>query len=142
MMSLVRQPPETYYCQACCVAMLAGVTLDDVLSSARLLEAPDKSGKTYLSNLDAQKFLIGRGLSLGAITNFEPQRVDLDRLVIHDVRRIAALVGVESHVYAGGMHAVVWCPDRQMVLDPQRDDPQPIDRYMVYEWMPLTRWLD
>lgn len=140
-MQHVRQPPDSYLCQACCTAMLANVDLQYVLDRARLLQAPDGSGKVYMTNRETIRFLLEFGLTIGAAASFPfvQQPDDLNEIhIVSDLSKQSALVGVRSEKYPDGEHAVVWDHERRMILDPQLEDPQPLSRYRVYEWWPLV----
>lgn len=137
MMELIRQPEGSYLCQACCVAMVSGRPLSEVISSCHMLKAPDGSGKYYLTNYESAKFLWQNDIMFGCIGKFSNQKLDVDEgLNFEGVDKIPAIVGVKSKKYVDGDHAVVWCPDRRMILDPQCDEPQPLSVYKVYEWIP------
>ena len=138
-MKLIRQPPDSYLCQACCVAMLADVTLEEVLENAQLHQAPDGSGKMYLTNREALRFLLLHWKTLGLMIKFFYERLSFDEggLVCNAIDKAHALVGVKSRKYVSGEHAVVWNADERMIYDPQEDEPQPLSGYQVYEWWPL-----
>lgn len=143
MIELIRQPVDSYLCQACCVAMIAGVSLQDVLNKARLTEAPDDSKKPYLTNYESAIFLWEHGFMFGCVGRWNFEQIDMSSgLAFQDVHKIPAIVGVRSEIYKDKEHAVVWCPDRQMILDPQKDEPQKITNYLVYEWIPCPKMID
>jgi hypothetical protein len=120
--------------------MLAGVNLEHVLDRARLHKAPDGSGKDYLTNREAVRYLLSWNLCLGAMAKFRYERLDgAGRVSIVDVDRAPALVGVRSKRIPGAEHAVVWDPETRKVFDPQEAEPQELSSYEVYEWWPLLR---
>ena len=132
-----RQPEESYPCQACCVATLVGCSLEEVLAEVTL--TTDKVGRQYLTNDESCRWMVTRGLCFGAIGNW-PDFTTLDvseGLSFERVDLIPALVGVKSRWVPDLHHAVVWDPERRMVLDPRESDPQPLTDYLVYEWWPV-----
>lgn len=123
-------------CLPACLAMLAGCSLEETLATVRRIQ--DKEGFYYVPMRDAWKWLaehwIG-GLTIGFTGGEKDISLPIE-CIVGDT--IMALVTVASETRKGVMHAVVWCPDRKMILDPQLDDPQPLSRYTVIEWNPLV----
>lgn len=125
-------------CLAACVAMLARVPLDTVLAECRMLQG--KREMFFLPESEAVKFLAKYRLSLGLrlkplvklTSEHEAFNVEVE------MAALPALLGVKSHNFEDLDHAVVWCNQRKMVLDPWHAEPQPLDNYEVWEWTPVV----
>jgi len=147
-MKLVRQPQGSAWCFACCVAMIANTTLDDVIAAiTRHLVVPDKHplrGKPYLGLQDAIIYLAQHSYQYGASHHFaEPATFDCTDLVLQvtDALKQPAILTVCSGQYGEEhLHSVVWDPDTQTVLDPQCDQPQSLKSYRVREWALVTEF--
>lgn len=114
-MILVSQPKDSSLCLATCVAMLTGETLETVIKGCTLrLDPPDFD--PWLEDKEAARYLAIHNLSYGMFAcptktmtgneKFINTRIPLDE---------PAILTVDSR----GSHAVVWCPARKKVLDPQ-----------------------
>lgn len=140
-MKLIKQPADSYLCQACCAAMLAGTSLEVVLQKAKLHKAPDGSGKLYLSNRETIRFLLEYWLTLGGCLHFKFENLEFDKGLLsgNGIDLVPGLLGVRSKLSPEFNHAVVWDPELRMILDPHEDEPKPLEDYEVYEWWPVTR---
>ena len=63
-----------------------------------------------------------------------------------DLWAYPAMVGVKSSslILKSGKranHAVVYCPNRRMILDPQKQEPQPFSKYEFISWQPFVKYL-
>lgn len=124
-------------CLPACLAMIAGCSLADCLGTVRRIR--DREGFLYVPMPDAWKWLAERWIG-GLTVGFGEGQSGIEMPFTFEIRGDGvALVTVASETREGVMHAVVWCPDRKMILDPQHDEPQPLSRYTVIEWNPLVR---
>ena len=118
--------------------MVAGESIETVCASARILEPAE--GPRYMPDNEAIKFLASRFLCYGLRIK-PPLRMDGDTTNFNveiDLRDAPAILAVKSENFAGFQHAVVWCNQRRKVLDPLYDEPQPIERYKILEWVPIS----
>jgi len=130
--------------------MLSGRTLEQVLKRCELRDAPNGSGKQYLTTRETVRFLNRVGLHLGVWPNWGAEnpycfRDDEDfsvAMTCEGLEKWPALLCVDSRTLPGFEHAVVWCPERRLVLDPQHDEAQPISRYRVRAWIPVVPFAD
>lgn len=115
--------------------MVAGCSLAETLATVRRIK--DREGFLYVPMRDAWKWLADHWIG-GLTIGFGGQK-DIELPFTFDIGAdVMAIVTVASETREGVMHAVVWCPDRKMILDPQHDEPQPLNRYTVIEWNPLV----
>lgn len=136
MINLVKQT-EPGLCMAACVAMVANTSIEDVLANARILKPED--GIRYMPDNEAIKFLAGRMLCYGLrIKPGEKISSAIETFTVTVPLECPAILAVASENFPGHDHAVVWDSERRMVLDPLHDDPQPIERYKVLEWVPVS----
>ncbi len=115
--------------------MIADCTLADCLGTVRRIK--DREGFLYVPMREAWKWLADRWIGGLTIGFGEGQSIELP-FTMEVGTNVMAIVTVASEARQGVMHAVVWCPDRKMILDPQHDEPQPLNRYTVIEWNPLV----
>lgn len=136
-MELIKQP-EPGLCLACCVAMVAETSLEDVLANCRTLQP--EHGVRYLPENEATKFLAARMLCYGA--RFKPGVAMTDELthfeVLYPLREYPAILSVPSRNFKDYLHAVVWDNDHGTILDPLADEPRSITDYDIREWVPIT----
>ena len=142
--SIVRQKSGSRDCQICCVAMLTGLSVQHLIDKY----GTDKtlSGQNYWSIKRADTALIDQGWGGLMLSWLNPERFsELDSWEI-DLWSYPAMVGVKSTSlrYRNGSkanHAVVYCPNRKLILDPQCDKPQPFSKYEFISWQPLVKYL-
>lgn len=116
----IQQPPGSNLCLAACVAMLTGSVLDEVIARTVV------NDRGYLPAREAQRYLRRYGLML----DDECEYAD---------KTLPGLLIVESWEIEGGQHAVVWCPERRMVLDPQLEEPREVSEYRVLDWVMVVK---
>jgi len=135
-MNIVRQT-ESGLCLAACVAMVANCSLEEVVEKTRILKSQD--GVRFLPDNEAIKFLASRmlcyGLRLAPGSEVNEDTPDFTVTVTTDC---PAILGVLSENFPGFNHAVVWDNQRRKILDPLHDEPQPLSRYTVVEWVPIS----
>jgi len=137
-MKLVRQPEGSGLCLAACVAMLTGEPLSTVMQEGRLLKSED--GVEFLPDNEAAKFLAGRFLIYGLWLT--PQKFDGEETSLQldlPLDQQPAILSVDSKTFKDSEHAVVWDNKRQVVLDPQSDDPKKLGDYSINCWIPITK---
>lgn len=137
-MKLVKQT-EPGMCLAACVAMVANTSIEDVVAKCRILKPED--GIRYLPDNEAIKFLASRMLCYGLrIGKFDAKLTsDGDSFnVTVPMNACPAILAVPSPNFPGHNHAVVWDHETRMVFDPLLDEPQPIERYEVLEFVPVS----
>lgn len=123
-------------CLPACLAMIAGCSLQDTLSTVRRIR--DREGFLYVPMREAWKWLADRWIG-GLTVGFGKGKKGIELPFAFEIgSNVMAIVTVASETRDGVLHAVVWCPEREMILDPQHDEPQPIHRYTVIEWNPLV----
>jgi hypothetical protein len=136
-MQLVQQH-EPGLCLAACVAMLCKTTLAEVRANAVLRK---RDGIWFLPDHEAIRFLASRYLCYGlricpgtALNGAE------ERFCVNVYLEAApAILSVRSKNYGPEWnHAVVWCNERRMVLDPLHAEPRPLSDYEVVEWVPIS----
>lgn len=134
MLPLIRQT-EPGLCLAACVAMVSGSSLDEVVAACTLRKLPGRKHR-FLPDHEAIRYLATRHLHCGL-------RIRPPALVHGNMESFTitirlddapGILSVKSANHEDLLHAVVWCPDRQMVLDPLHDTPQPLGWYELVEW--------
>ncbi len=133
--NLVLQPDHSSLCLAACVAMVSGETLATVVRECVLvMESPDF--EPWMSDAEASRFLATRELSYGLWTCPPKKLTGKERSFSLSIRLDGdpAIVSVDSLKIIGGTHAVVWCPVRRQVLDPQRPGFHDLSEYKVTHW--------
>lgn len=134
-MNLVRQPERSSLCLAACVAMVAGETLATVVSECVLkMDPPDF--EPWMSDSEASRFLSTRSLSYGLAAFPTKKLTGKERSfnVSIPMDEFPAILTVVSLTVTGGCHAVVWCPVRRRVLDPNRSGLHSLKQYTVVHW--------
>ncbi len=147
-MQLIQQPKGSAWCFACCVAMVANTSLEDVIAAInRKLVVPEKHplrGNPYLGLQDAIIYLAKCGLQYGSSHHFaDPAVFDCNDLTLQitDALKIPAILTVCSGKYGEEhLHSVVWDPESQAVLDPQCEAPQKLSDYRVREWALISNF--
>lgn len=147
-MITVKQPHGSKVCMAACLAMIAGVTLDEVLAEVRLREPPKHPGKGgYLDLAEAVRWLAEHGYIYGiVIGNLSGIGDNVEEIaVVHDLKVILrdnpALLGVKSTTFEGCMHSVVWDNEAGVVRDPNPKVPETtkLSEYEIDEWAPVVK---
>lgn len=129
------QPKDSSLCLAACVAMVSGETLATVVKECRLEHDPPDFDP-WLSDGEAARFLATRRLSFGAPgkVNFP---ITASSLVFTSYTRLdehPAILEVDGQLDPADSHAVVWCPVRRMVLDPQETELLDLADFTVTKW--------
>lgn len=135
-MKTVKQPAGSKCCFAACVAMLAGVTLDEVLAEVTL------HPEGWLPLSEALLFLAKRKIMLGMCVDVDDLRIDptaaqIKLNVTFDVCSTEAIAIVESNAYPGFDHAVAWDNIEKKFRDPCPDEgelTEPAD-YTIKQWL-------
>ena len=143
-LNIVRQKFGSKDCQICCVAMLTGLSVEKLID--RYGTDKTLSGQNYWSVKRADTALVDQNWG-GLMLNWsDPERFSkLDNWEI-DLWSYPAMVGVKSTSlrYRNGNranHAVVYCPNRRLILDPQCAQPQLFSKYEFISWQPLVKYL-
>lgn len=136
-MKIVRQT-ERGLCLAACVAMVANCTIEEVVEKTRILKSQD--GVRFLPDNEAIKFLASRFLCYGLrlAPNSDNLDEDTSDFTVTVTTDCPAILAVPSENFPGFNHAVVWDNEQRKILDPLYDEPQPLSRYKVLEWVPIS----
>lgn len=150
---IVLQPIGSCLCQAACVAMITRLTLRTVRKHVKLHRirrgkgAATEVGKEYLSDHEATRFLLTRGWLTGCWPMFGEDGTQLSAgdlakskhgVTLHKIDDWPGILAVKSEKIEGSIHAVVWDKVRRMVLDPHYEEPKPLQRYIILEWIPVV----
>lgn len=141
-LKVVRQPEGSKICTICCVGMITGNSVNQLLAwyGVDRTSKGEKCWKTKRAR-KALADLDWAGIAFELNHEFEsPPTAEID------IGNHVGLVGVlsKSLKLSDGNpaeHCVVYCPERKMVLDPQHDEPQDLEGYTVAYWEPLTKLL-
>lgn len=123
-MKLVQQPKDSQLCLACCCAMIANQTLEEVLAEVTLtpLNFPGVPDFEYLTIQDAIRYLLTKGLWLGG--EIRIGFVDhWDGTARIDLMETPALVTMPSKNYRSCLHCIVYDHISEMYFDPQQSEP-------------------
>ncbi len=139
-MNLVKQPDDSGLCMAACCAMIVGCTLEEVLANVKLTAGQLPNGEPiyHLTACEANRFLASRNYTYGMIVDTWSLN---GNIIVDGLKSVNAILAVEDE-YPEYAHAVVWDAEEQFIRDPMEDEPQDLDDYRVYEWIPCTRLVE
>jgi len=123
-------------CLAACVAMLTGTSLSD--AKGEMEDLLDKDGQSYYPLSEAIKYLAKYGQCYGMAIKPSVSRIG-PKVAVFDISfRLDicnAILTVPSSTREDVLHVVVFDKERRMVLDPLKDEPQPLEDYGIDEWV-------